>query len=299
MLGITKHYIFHFFPVLNFMQMDHPMYIFHVCIYVCMWKSLTCVQLIATPRTVACQLQAPLSMEFSRQKHWSGLPFSYPGDLPDPGIEAGSPALQADSLPSKPINQSIYSVTCFCFQHCYDILLCWCVASVCIPLYTSIHLFCAWLIGNPNKIQIFLSLKQCCYEYSCTVVSWYIFKNKSLDTDLKVKVKVAQSYPTLRDPMDHTVHGIFLAKILEWVAVLFSRNSSQPRDWTQISHITGGFFASWARPRSRISMSQGVMKLFFTVYPVCCCSCYSPVGGAITVRGPCTPPSTTRDSPCI
>ena len=130
-------------------------------------------------------------------------------------------------------------------------------------------------------------------------VSWYIFRNKSLDTDLKVKLKVAQSCPTLRYPMDHTVHGIFLAKILEWVAVLFSRNSSQPRDWTQISHITGGFFASWGRPRSRISMSRGVMKLFFTVYPVCCCSCDSPEGQAITVRGPCTPPSTTRDSPCI
>ena len=45
--------------------------------------------------------QAPLSMGFSRQEHWSGLPFSSPGDLPDPGIEPGSPALQADSLPTE------------------------------------------------------------------------------------------------------------------------------------------------------------------------------------------------------
>jgi len=51
---------------------------------------------LATPWTVACQ--APLSMGFSRQEHWSGLPFPSPGDLPDPGIEHGSPALQADSL---------------------------------------------------------------------------------------------------------------------------------------------------------------------------------------------------------
>ena len=50
----------------------------------------------ATPRTVACQ--APLSMGFSRQEDWSGLPFPSPGDLPDPGIKPGSPALQADSL---------------------------------------------------------------------------------------------------------------------------------------------------------------------------------------------------------
>ena len=41
-------------------------------------------------------------MEFSRQEHWNGLPFPFPGDLPDPGVEPGSPALQVDSLPSEP-----------------------------------------------------------------------------------------------------------------------------------------------------------------------------------------------------
>ena len=46
--------------------------------------------------------QAPLSMEFSRQEYWIGLPFPTPGDLPDPRIEPGSPALQADSSPSEP-----------------------------------------------------------------------------------------------------------------------------------------------------------------------------------------------------
>ena len=49
--------------------------------------------------------QAPLFMEFSRQQYWSGLPFPSPGDLPDPGIEPGSPALQADSLPSEPLGK--------------------------------------------------------------------------------------------------------------------------------------------------------------------------------------------------
>ena len=53
-----------------------------------------------TPWTVACQ--APLSMEFSRQESWSGLPFPSPEDLSDPGIEPGSPALRADALPSEP-----------------------------------------------------------------------------------------------------------------------------------------------------------------------------------------------------
>ena len=49
--------------------------------------------------------QAPLSMEFSRQEYWSGEPFPSPGDLPDPGIEPRSPALQADSLPSEPLEK--------------------------------------------------------------------------------------------------------------------------------------------------------------------------------------------------
>ena len=54
----------------------------------------------ATPQTVA--RQAPLSMGFSRQDDWSGLPCPPPGDLPNPGIEPRSPALQVDSLPSEP-----------------------------------------------------------------------------------------------------------------------------------------------------------------------------------------------------
>ena len=59
-----------------------------------------------------CNPQAPLSMEFSRQEYWSGLPFPTPGDLPDPGIELESPALQADSLPSEPLGNS-HSKTLF------------------------------------------------------------------------------------------------------------------------------------------------------------------------------------------
>ena len=63
-------------------------------------KSLSLVQLFATPWTVA--YKAPPSMGFSRQEYWSGLPFPSPGDLPDPGIELESPALQAHALPSEP-----------------------------------------------------------------------------------------------------------------------------------------------------------------------------------------------------
>ena len=61
-------------------------------------KSLSRVKLFVTPWTVA--YQAPLSMEFSRQEYWSGLPFPSPGDLPDSVIKPRFPALQADALPS-------------------------------------------------------------------------------------------------------------------------------------------------------------------------------------------------------
>ena len=63
-------------------------------------KLLSPVQLFATPWTVADQ--ASPSMGFSRQEYWSGLPFPSPGDLPDPGIEPGSPTLEADALTSEP-----------------------------------------------------------------------------------------------------------------------------------------------------------------------------------------------------
>ena len=63
-------------------------------------QSLSRVQIFDTPWTVA--YKAPLSMEFSRQKCWSGAPFPSPGDLPKPGIEPGLPALQTDALLSEP-----------------------------------------------------------------------------------------------------------------------------------------------------------------------------------------------------
>ena len=71
-------------------------------------KLLSRVQLFATPWTVACQ--APQSMGFFKQGYWSGLPFPSPGDLPNPGIEPGSPTLQADSLPSEPPGKPLTKV---------------------------------------------------------------------------------------------------------------------------------------------------------------------------------------------
>ena len=77
-----------------------------------------CLTLV-TPWTVACQ--APLSIGFSRQEYWSGLPFPSPGDLPDPGIKPRSPALQADSFPIELQGNwrpQFYLIAGSCMKHC-------------------------------------------------------------------------------------------------------------------------------------------------------------------------------------
>ena len=74
-------------------------------------KLLSRIQLFATPWTVACQ--DPQSVGFPRQEYWSGLPFPSPGDLPDPGIEPRSPALQAAaSLCEPPEKRYLDKVLC-------------------------------------------------------------------------------------------------------------------------------------------------------------------------------------------
>ena len=78
------------------------------------------------------------------------------------------------------------------------------------------------------------------------------------------EVKVAQSCPTLCDPMDYTVHEILQARTLEWVVFPFSRGSSQPRDWTQVSHIAGRFFTSWAIREAQNAV--GNIKYLIQVY---------------------------------
>ena len=66
------------------------------------------------------------------------------------------------------------------------------------------------------------------------------------------EVTVAQLRLALCDPMDYTVHGILQAKILEWLAIPFSKESSKPRDQTQVSRIAGRFFTSWATREAQI-----------------------------------------------
>ena len=97
-----------------------------------------------------------------------------------------------------------------------------------------------WENAMMCKLSSFLGSSLLVWNVPVISIHWHYF------CDLKwSEVKVAQSYLTLRDPMDYTVYGILQAKILEWVALTFSRESSQPRDWTQVSHIADRFFTSW------------------------------------------------------
>ena len=92
----------------------------------------------------------------------------------------------------------------------------------------------------------------------CIAFSSYL-EIKIYTLDLSKWSEVTQSCPILCDPMDSSlpgssVHGIFQARILEWVAISFSRGSSQPRDWTQVSHIAGRHFTIWAKCNFRFSL---------------------------------------------
>ena len=80
---------------------DHPSKLIYVRVHALL---LSHVRLFATPRTVTHQ--APLCTGFSGQEYWSGLPFPSPGDLPHPGTEPRSPALQAGALPSEQLGKA-------------------------------------------------------------------------------------------------------------------------------------------------------------------------------------------------
>ena len=84
-----------------------------VCVCACVYEHvLSSVQLFSTPWTVSCQ--APLSMKFSRQEYWNGLPFPPPGDLPDPGMEPtalGSPILSGGLCQLLHLGSPYYSDT--------------------------------------------------------------------------------------------------------------------------------------------------------------------------------------------
>ena len=91
-----------------------------VCVYIyCSGLVIKSCPTFVIPWTVTCQ--APLSMGFSKQEYWSGLPFLSLANIPDPGIEPGLPALQADSLPTE-LQGKIY-IYIYTYTHTHMFLL--------------------------------------------------------------------------------------------------------------------------------------------------------------------------------
>ena len=85
---------------------------------------------------------------------------------------------------------------------------------------------------------------------------------------------IYQSCPTLCDPVDcsppgSSVHRILQARILEWVAISFSRGSSWPRDWTRVSRTGGGFFNLWATREALINTLTYMFEQHFSLYLTC------------------------------
>ena len=125
-------------------------------------KSLSPVRLFVTPWTAA--YQAPLSMVFSRQEYWSGLPFPSPGDLPDPGIEPGSPAFQVDALTSEPPGKPI-------------------IINIYLYILVFMFLFSKFLssVGNDITCPQFIQVQ-------CQSLTIYITKRKLMHLELELKI---------------------------------------------------------------------------------------------------------------
>ena len=126
-----------------FLKVLHTLYIYmHTCVYMHIYIHthmcthtyvhacchFSCVWLCVTPWTVA--RQAPLTLGFSRQEYWSGLPCPPPGDLPNPGFEPRSPELQADSLSSEPSRKPKYECTLFKFLPSTIKVICLCKVKI-------------------------------------------------------------------------------------------------------------------------------------------------------------------------
>ena len=179
-------------------------------------KSPSCVRLFATPWTVAHQ--APPSMEFSRREYWSGLPFPSPGDLPDSGIEPWPLLSRADALPSEPpgnnqVTQLLLSDKINSVSGSWTRVFCAFLRPLCLLchlLFCDIYLLLGLRFQTSSDLQHVVHVRASCFSRV-----WL--------------------FATPCSPPGSSVHGILQARVLEWVAPLFSKGSSQPRDRTCVS----------------------------------------------------------------
>ena len=133
--------------------------------------------------------------------------------------------------------------------------------------------FCPWLLTHrgPAKEE-----KEGYFYGECDIISHLHHTNCFL-------CEVAQSCPTLCNPMDcclpgFSVHGIFQARVLEWVAISFSRGSSRPRDRTSVSHTVGRRFTLWATSSlwgtsKKVLLLTACFFLAFKIFQLCPSQC--------------------------
>ena len=129
-----------------------------------------------------------------------------------------------------------------------------------ISLSLSIHWFSDWFLANRYLEKCYSGENwQVQPIFNCKLYRYHIFSDmvhkKAITSELYLPQthgsEVTQSCLNICDPMDSSlpgssVHGIFQARVLEWVAISFSRGSSQPKDWTQVSHVVSRHFTLWA-----------------------------------------------------
>ena len=231
-----------------------------------------CTQLCSTfcnPMTVACQ--APLSMGFSRQEYWSRLLFPFPGGLPDPGIESASlvsPALAVGFSTSAPPGNQDYAIL-WRSDWTYDFwvaLLIHFILLLVSVLYLSDRHWLNFVVLVPLQTKGSSLLRYVCAE-SLSHVLLFLTPKRLVDYSSPVS----------------SVHGILQARILKWVAIPFSRGSSQPRDWTWVSHSAGRFFTTWA---TREALAKVCAKLFQSCMTLCDPMGYSPWGSSVREDSP-------------
>ena len=136
-----------------------------------------------------------------------------------------------------------------------------------LPLFTFIQ----HSIKNPRQRSLvrkerkFIPNQKRSSKTHYLLITYCVLKFKDFTITLLKWSEVAQSCPTLCDPMDgslpgSSVHGIFQARVLKWVAISFSRGSSWPRDWTLDSHIVGRCFTLWVTRGSKEQESINLLE---------------------------------------
>ena len=178
-------------------------------------------------------------MEFSKQEYWSGLPFPSPGDLPDPGIEPVSRVSGGFSTPEPAGTPSISFLK---------------YASTWIPNTSGPGISHKGLWSKLNTMQKLILRMDRVENLIFHSLMWTHIDSVAAVSFSCVRLFATPWTVAHQAPLSM---GILQARILERVAMPSSRGSSQPRDWTQVSRIAGGFFTSWAtREAHRFYYSQ-------------------------------------------